>query len=310
MSLALTVIVPTHNPHPERLRRTLASLRAQGLPHDQWETLLIDNASTPPVGFAADSAPENLRIVRENNLGLTSARRRGFQEARGEYVVMADDDNVLAPDYLERVIMLFKSHAHVGALGGKSVPEFEIAPAAWTTEFFPLLALRDLGDRLLISNGLRAPGETKNQYPDFAPIGAGMALRREAIQTWLAQNGASKLSDRRGTELTSGGDNDIVFHVMRAGWEVAYFPELQLIHLIPEGRLSAGYFARLNYGIQKSWMQVLSTHDANPWPPISPFAATLRKLKAWVTYRAWSSPAAKIRWKGTCGHFDGRVSNN
>jgi hypothetical protein len=94
---------------------------------------------------------------------------------------------------------------------------------------------------------------------------------------------------------------------MRAGWEVGYFPELSLTHLIPAGRLEPTYLSRLNRGIQKSWMQVLTRHEANPWPPLTPVGAALRKLKVWFSSRAWSSPAARIRWQGACGHFDGRV---
>lgn len=94
---------------------------------------------------------------------------------------------------------------------------------------------------------------------------------------------------------------------MKQGWHVAYFPDLRLTHLIPAGRLDAGYLGRINHGIQQSWMQVLTLHAANPWPPITTTSAFLRKAKAWVTYRAWASPAAMIRWRGACGHFEGRI---
>jgi glycosyltransferase involved in cell wall biosynthesis len=307
----LSVIIPTHNPDAGRLRRTLAGLRVQTLSAERWETVLVDNASSPAVNLTSLAAetPGNLRVVPEPELGLTAARRRGFTEAGGEIFVLVDDDNVLAPDYLAQVLALFAAHPRVGALGGKSAPEFAIEPPAWTREFFGLLALRDLGPAPLISHGLRPPGATHNHYPLFAPIGAGMALRRAAWTAWRDTRAGPGLglSDRRGSELTSGGDNDIVLCAMRAGWEVGYFPGLTLAHLIPSGRLDPGYLARLNRGIQTSWMQVLAAHDANPWPPITPLAAMLRKIKAWLTYRPWSSPAAGVRYAGACGHFEGRI---
>jgi len=219
-----------------------------------------------------------------------------------------DDDNVLAPDYLQQVVRLFAEHPRVGALGGRSVPEFEREPVAWEREFLDLLSVRDLGDAPHLSQGLRPPGAAQNEYPvDAAPIGAGMALRRTAAQAWL-EAGDTGLSDRRGGELTSSGDNDIVLTVMEHGWEVGYFPELSLLHLIPAGRLEAAYLARLNRGIQKSWMQVLTKHDANPWPPIPRWTVPLRQGKAWLTHRAWSGTAAHIRWQGACGHFEGRTA--
>jgi glycosyltransferase involved in cell wall biosynthesis len=311
MRMQLSLIIPTHNPHPGRLQRTLAGLRAQTLPAGRWETILVNNASAqfPPAAFLAVHAPANFSTVNEPTLGLTAARRAGFRAARSGIAVLVDDDNVLAPDYLERVLAIFARAPRVGLAGGKSLPEFEREPAAWEREFLPLLALRDLGSAEQVSAGLRPAGACRNEYPAFAPIGAGMALRREAWSAWLAALAASPtaLSDRRGGELTSSGDNDIVLCAMEAGWEAGYFPELSLTHLIPAGRLEAAYLARLNRGIQKSWMQVLARHHASPWGPLTPAGAALRQARAWLTQRAWSSPAARIRWQGACGHFEGRV---
>lgn len=308
--MILSVIIPTHNPDPGRLRRTLLGLRAQKLPGADWELVLVNNASVrfPAPDFFSGCAPANLAIVDEPELGLTAARRRGLAVARGDLAVLVDDDNVLAPDYLSEVVTLFAAHPPVGAAGGKSLPEFAVEPAEWTREFFPLLALRDLGAAPIIAATLRPPGASRNEYPACAPIGAGMALRRAAWEAWLQAPVTHALSDRRGTALTSSGDNEIVLHVLKAGWHVAYFPSLVLTHLIPATRLAPGYLARLNRGIQKSWLQVLTQHDASPWPPLTVTGAALRKFRAWFTHRAWSSPAAHIRWQGACGHFAGRIA--
>ena len=307
--MEISVIIPTHSPHAERLHRVLAALRAQTLPAAGWEIILVDNDSQPPVDAAAlaASAPANFRIVREPQLGLSAARRRGLTEAQAPLCVLVDDDNVLAPDYLAHVIRLFAAHPRIGALGGRSVPEFETTPPSWVRQFDDLLACRDLGAQPQISNGLRDAATGRNRYPACAPIGAGLALRSEAAKIWLARADDTLFSDRRGAELSSSGDNEIVLTLMQRGWEVAYFPELSLTHLIPSARLKAAYLARLNRGIQKSWVEVLSGYDASPWPPVAAWTVPLRQLKAWFTYGAWSGFAGYIRWKGACGHFRGRV---
>jgi glycosyltransferase involved in cell wall biosynthesis len=306
--LPLSVIIPTHAPHPGRLRRTLAGLKAQTLPASAWELLIVDNASPREVDLSdhAGHAPVQARVVREPQLGLTWARRRGFADARGEYVVLVDDDNVLAPDYLANVLARFGAHPRVGAMGGRCIPEFEATPAPWVREFDGLLACRDLGEAEMISTGLRNPRTGRNEYPLFAPVGAGMALRKAAVQRWLADSASSLLPDRRGRELTSGGDNDIILTMLQHDWEVAYFPELMLQHLIPAGRTDRSYLARLNRGIASSWMQVLSRHDANPWPALPGWSIPFRQAKAWFSHRAWAGPAEYVRWQGACGHFAGR----
>ena len=310
----LTVIIPAHNPDSPRLRRTLLGLRAQSLPAARWETVLVNNASEsfPDFGFLAECTLENLSVVEEPILGLTAARRRGFDAARADLAVLVDDDNVLAPDYLEQVLALFAARPRLGTAGGKSLPEFATEPPGWTRDFFPLLALRDLGEQEIVATGLRPPGARRNEYPACAPIGAGMAVRRECWMAWQenCRRAGAELSDRRGGELTSSGDNDIVLCAMQAGWHTGYFPQLRLTHLIPDSRLTPEYLARLNRGIQQSWMQVLTRHEACPWPPLSSTGARLRKIRAWLAYRAWGSPAARIRWQGACGHFDGRVPSH
>jgi glycosyltransferase involved in cell wall biosynthesis len=305
--VTVSVILPTHNPHRGRLARTLEALRTQALPATEWELVVVDNASAPALDARELSgAPANLRLVREPQLGLTAARRRGLRETRGDLVVFVDDDNVLAPDYLAQARALFLREPRLGAAGGRSTPEFEQAPPPWVREFDDLLACRDLGDRELLAT-LRPDDGGPARYPECAPIGAGMVLRRAAIATWL-ETDDDRLSDRRGTELSSSGDNDIVLAILRGGWSVGYFPALRLTHLIPPGRTERDYLARLNRGIARSWMQVLAKHGVSPWPALAGWTVPLRQLKAWFACRAWSSPAAFVRWQGACGHFEGRAA--
>jgi len=311
MNCDLTVIVPTHNPDPGRLARTLRALQRQTLATSRWECLVVDNASTPGLQAADWTAlgPPSLRLIAEPAPGLSHARRRGFLSGGGNVFVLVDDDNELAPDYLAEVLDFFARYPRAGVVGGRSVPEFEAHPPGWMREFDGLLALRDLGDQVLVSSGLRNPATGRNDYPGFAPIGAGMALRRAATKAWLERAAQSRLPDRQGGRLSSGGDNDLVLCAMASGWEAAYNPALTLTHLIPAFRTNPEYLARLNLGIQESWMQVLAMHHANPWPPLSPMGAKLRQIRAWFAHRAWSSPAAHIRWQGACGHFAGRVAD-
>jgi glycosyltransferase involved in cell wall biosynthesis len=303
----LSVILPTHNPHPVRFMRTLQALMRQSLEGDLWELIIVDNGSSPPVHLPEDpSFRSRVRLVREGRLGLTYARLAGVRECRGALVVFVDDDNVLANDYLEKVIRGFERLPRVGALGGKSVGEFEAPPAEWQNEFLGLLAVRDLGPKELFSlpPGTASPFQA---YPSCAPIGAGMAVRKAALSTWQ-EEAASGATDRTGSDLTSGGDNEIVLHILRAGWAVAYLPELLLTHLIPAHRLEPEYLGRINRGIQKSWTQVLARHGLSPWPPVPPWTVPLRRWKAYVRERAWRDDASRIRWLGACGHFEGRAS--
>jgi glycosyltransferase involved in cell wall biosynthesis len=307
MKPEVSVVIPTYNPRRDYLKRVLEALEAQTLDRSRWEVVVVDNASSE-MGDGRWEMGKNLnaRIVREDKLGLTHARRRGFRETTGEVVVMVDDDNVLSPNYLEEAGRILRERPKLGAIGGKCLPEFETEPEPWAREFLPLLALRDHGEKEIVSGEVRSADGSRRAYPDrAAPIGAGMVVRRPAADAWLAEE--SDLPDRRGAELSSAGDNDLVFQILRGGWEVGYFPRLVVTHLIPKERLTAKYLARANRGIQRSWVQVLRKHDACPWPEISGWGLPLRKAKAWAPSRGWTQ-RGRIEWHGRCGNFEGRVA--
>lgn len=306
MNIKISVVIPTHRPDAVRLDRTLKALKRQTLPLDEWELLIIDNA-TPDTNYVSGFSPDwhpHTKVIREEKIGLTRARLAGIDASQGQYLIFVDDDNELEPAYLEHAIKLFKDYPHVGVAGGKSIPEFAVEPEDWVDNFWLCLALRDYGNDIQIYSHR----DDSKRHPYFAPIGAGMALRREAAIYYrdCIQSDPNRLSfDRTGKSLQSGGDCDINLTLLAGGWAVGYFPQLQLTHLIAADRLSKYYLAKLNYASSRSWIHVLAVHDIYPWRSISKWGVLPRKLKAFFTYQPWKSDEAFIRWKGACGSFEG-----
>jgi glycosyltransferase involved in cell wall biosynthesis len=303
----LSVILPAFNPARGRLACTLGGLAAQTIEPSRWEVLLIDNASDPAAAPGTELAATlpGFRLLQEPERGLTPARLCGIRAARGEVLVFVDDDNVLAPDYLAEAGRLFQQRPQLGAAGGTVLPEWETPPPAWTMEFHGLLALRPSALAPLVAQG--GPGAP---WPAFAPVGAGLCVRRTAIESYvqaLAHDPVRLNLDRSGSSLASGGDNDLVFEILNAGWDIGYFPSLTLTHLIPASRLEPTYLARLNEGIMRTWVRVLHLHGQCPWPAIAPWTVPLRALRAWWRYQAWRSPAHRIRWRGAVGQFRGQA---
>jgi glycosyltransferase involved in cell wall biosynthesis len=293
-----------HNPNPGRLACALGGLFAQTLPVSDWELIVVDNASTPPLDVAKLGVRRHprARLLREDRLGLLFGRLAGINNSEGELIVFCDDDNVLAADFLVRAVEIFATHSRLGNASGKSLPEYEATPPAWAAEFEGCLALRDFGEECYIGDCW------SGSYPDFAFGGGGAVFRRKALVTFLAEfkSGTNNhIPGRTGTDLTSGEDNNFVLSVVKAGFSVGYFPELVTTHLIPSVRLEKQYLGRLNHGIAKSWVQVLALHGICPWKPVNSWTVPLRKGRAFLRYRAWAGPAEYVRWRGVCGHFEG-----
>ena len=99
----LSVVIATFNRH-ELLTRLLTQLDAQTLAPDRFEVLVVDDGSREPVGPALAELRTRftLRIERQENQGAAAARHRGVLLARGDVLLITDDDMQVAPDFLER----------------------------------------------------------------------------------------------------------------------------------------------------------------------------------------------------------------
>ena len=71
-----------------------------------FEVLLIDDGSTDGSGAACDRWAEKdarIRVIHQENGGVSSARNRGIDEACGEWLAFADPDDWLDVTYLEKL---------------------------------------------------------------------------------------------------------------------------------------------------------------------------------------------------------------
>ncbi|HEY2663111.1 MAG TPA: glycosyltransferase, partial [Candidatus Binataceae bacterium] len=120
-SLGVSVAICCHNGE-KLLTPTLAHLKTQRVSAEvPWEVIVIDNASTDRTAEVAvecwkGGAPAPLRIVREPRLGLSHARMRAFAEARHELVSFVDDDNWVAPDWVETASRAMSIDPGLGAI--------------------------------------------------------------------------------------------------------------------------------------------------------------------------------------------------
>ncbi|MGW4497799.1 glycosyltransferase family 2 protein [Micromonospora sp. NPDC004336] len=126
----VSVVVPTHDtgPHIDSL---VASLLRQSLPPTEFEVIFVDDGSTDDTPARLEKlAAEHphFRVLRIENSGWPSRPRNlGVAEARGEYVLFADDDDWLGDEALERLHDCAKAHGADVVIGrmaghGRGVP--------------------------------------------------------------------------------------------------------------------------------------------------------------------------------------------
>ena len=266
-----SLIICSHNPRPDYLRRVFESLRAQTLPKDHWELILIDNASQEPLSLSWDlSWHPNARHAFEEELGLSAARRRGMREASADILVFVDDDNVLAADYLAEGLRIAREWPQLGTWGSAVIaPEFEAQPAERLTPLLYLLALRE-AQTARWANFLQW---------EACPWGAGIFLRRDVADGYqkMSRQETLHISGRRGTSLMSGEDAELSYVACGMGLGIGIFPELKVIHLIPKERVTSDYLIKLHEGIRLS-TKLLDYKWKQDHPSMRPFLSSKLSL--------------------------------
>ena len=288
--MKLSVITASRNSRLDLLNRVLQALLKQTLPKTKWESVIIDNGSREQLSARKDlPLPDNARIVRnevaENEASLVDARCRGIRESTGKVIVFVDDDNVLASDYLERVVEIGEAWPRLGAWGGSIVLEYEDPSLRLATELEPLLCARSV-DAPVWSN-------VQNHHSS-TPWGAGLCVRREVAVAYLQRLEAEP--DRReldpvGSQMRFGGDTDMVYIGLEMGYGKGVFPELSLTHLIPPGRCKPDYLERALEGHGYSSGLHIWLDSGRAERPRSDLRFWLGEALRWPRY----SPAERMR---------------
>jgi glycosyltransferase involved in cell wall biosynthesis len=260
--MRLTVAVCTHNPQPDLMRRVLASIAGQLGETPDSELLLVDNNSEPPLQLPGTVDQSSARVVREPRPGLTAAREAAVRAARGEIVLFVDDDNILQPDYVRKVIEEFAADPGLGLLGGSVIPEYETDPPAWLTEFEPQLAIRRYPDELRVTI-------TSEPYSAYFPVGAGFALPRRLGLAYFADAATgTRIEGRRGQTLSAGEDVDLGLFVLDSGHTLRVRGDLRVVHVIPPSRMTKDYIEQLSLGSVASSLEIERKWSARRGGPI------------------------------------------
>lgn len=183
MSPCVSVIVATRN-RPRLLRLALESLERQTW--RDFEVIVVDDGSevAGEVG-AAIPADSRFRLLRlPHSLGPGAARNRGFEEARGQFIAILDDDDIAIPERLERQRALLIQGASVGLtfstvqwfrgdMEPTSVFPGALARGRWPTEPHEVFRMLYLESNKIPNTTVMFRRELlqRFRYPEWTPVG-------------------------------------------------------------------------------------------------------------------------------------------
>ena len=111
----VTVVIPCYN-QAHFLTEAIESVLSQSYPN--FEVVVVDDGSTDDTSEVAGRYPQKVRLIRQENRGLSGARNTGIGHARGEYVVFLDADDRLLPEALEVGIEQLEAHPECAFVSG------------------------------------------------------------------------------------------------------------------------------------------------------------------------------------------------
>jgi glycosyltransferase involved in cell wall biosynthesis len=226
-----TVVVCTRN-RSRLLGRACESMLAMDYPADRWRLLIVDNVSTDDTLEVARELerlhPERMRVMVEEEIGLSAARNAGIRAAEGEVIAFLDDDAFPAPGWLSAVAAALSTDG-VRAVGGPVDPMFEGELPGWLGErYLPYLTVWDRGSEV--------EELTYNEYPR----GANLAFHRRAFERF---GPFSTQLGRKGKSLLSCEELELCLRIERGGGRILYLPGARVRHLVVTGRLTHDWMA-------------------------------------------------------------------
>lgn len=101
MDALISIIVPVYRVE-EYLQRCVDSILAQT--YENLEIILVDDGSPdgcPEICDAYARKDQRVKVIHQENAGLSGARNAGIDLAKGEYLAFVDSDDYVAPDFIE-----------------------------------------------------------------------------------------------------------------------------------------------------------------------------------------------------------------
>ena len=183
--------------------------RIRELSYAQREVIVVDNASGDGTAEMVEIDFPEVRLLRmSDNLGI-AGYNAGFAAARGEYLVVLDDDSFPAPDALARMVEAFESDSALGVVA------FDVRNA--TTYGKPATSGRQA----------ERPGAPRYQ---MSFNGAGFGIRRELFQ---------RIGWYPAEFFLYWNEQDTAFRVLAAGYRIETFPGIVAYHKFsPRNRAS------------------------------------------------------------------------
>jgi GT2 family glycosyltransferase len=232
--LSVSVIISTYNAR-DVVGDCLASIY-RNPPSESYEIILVDDASTDGTSQMVRTRFPEVRLLRNDlNLHYTRSNNRAFDMALGEYLYLLNNDTIVLPMAIDRMLAFLRSHPEAGCVGSKLLNED--GSIQWSVKSLPDLGSAFFGGRGVVTRFFPNNRHTRQRFLHHDHDAAGEPF----VAGYLS--GASKMIPRRVVDEIGYLDSRMFYHVdadyckriADAGYICYYLPSATVIHLNHKG---------------------------------------------------------------------------
>ena len=246
----VSVIIPSYN-RSNLIEFTLKSLVEQDYPHNLFEIIVVDNASTDNTADVVKKwvarYPDLIRYEYEDRQGSHFARNGIIGKVKGDLLYFTDDDMIADKQMLSSLVKVMEEHPEVATATGRVLPRWEKEPPSWLKQYFinGWLSLYDRDDDLYMSD------------EDFGVFSCHQMVRKGLFIKAGGYN----------PDIVDGewlGDNETGLNIKlkKSGGWFAFTHDAVTEHIIPPYRTTQAYFNKrfANQGNCDSYTEYRKCH--------------------------------------------------
>lgn len=109
---SVSIVVPAYNA-AAFLKETIDSVKSQRF--TDWEMIIVNDGSKDETASVIKRESDSrIRVIDQQNQGVSAARNTGLKDAKGKYVVFLDADDLLGDSFIESRLNAFEKDPSIG----------------------------------------------------------------------------------------------------------------------------------------------------------------------------------------------------